>query len=112
MKITIISTFFPHPSGDFYGGERYNENLAINLKKLGNEVKIVTTYWNGDRRYDNYKGIKILRILDTFAINKRFGDRFFLQFISFGLNLFRRKNFKFYKDSDIVILKLPGSFHM
>ena len=110
MKITIITPFFPYPRrGDFYGGERYNENLAINLKKLGNEVKIVTTYWNGDKRYDIYKGMKILRILDTIAINKRFGDRFFLQYISFGLNLFRRKNFKFYRDSDIIILNSPAN---
>ena len=50
MKITIISTFFPHPRrGYYYGSERYIENLAIYLKKIGNNVKIVTTFWNGGK---------------------------------------------------------------
>ncbi|MFX1395063.1 MAG: glycosyltransferase family 4 protein [Promethearchaeota archaeon] len=111
MKITILTPFFPYPKrGYFYGGERYNENLAINLKNLGHEVKIVTTYWNGSKKLENYNGIKILRILDSIAINKRFGDRFFLQYISFGLNLFRRNNFKFYRDSDIIILAVAIPF--
>ena len=76
MRITIISPYFPYPKrGKFYGVERYTENLAINLKKLGNKVKIVTTFWNGGRRYDTFKGIQILRIKDTGSIFKVFGIR-------------------------------------
>ena len=71
MRITILSPYFPYPKrGKFYGVERYTENLAISLKNLGNDIKIVTTYWNGGKRYDNYKGIQILRVLDTGTIFK------------------------------------------
>ncbi|MFX1395062.1 MAG: glycosyltransferase family 4 protein [Promethearchaeota archaeon] len=106
MKITIISTFFPYPRrGHYYGSERYIENLAIHLKKLGHEIKIVTTYWNGGNRHDNYKGIPILRVYDSRALIGNFGSKIFLDYITFGLNLYRNKNFKFYKDSDIIILK-------
>ena len=106
MKITIISTYFPHPRrGSYYGAERYIENLAIYLKKIGNDVKIVTTFWNGGKRHDYFKGIPILRVLDSKTVFGNFGSGFFLEYITFGLNLYRNKNFKFYKDSDIVILK-------
>ena len=111
MKITIVTPTFPHPRrGEYYGLERYIENLAINLKNLGNEVKIITTFWNGGNRYDNFNGIEILRLLETKAIFKKFGAIGFLHYISFGLNLFRKKNFKFYRDSDIIILNIPIAF--
>ena len=111
MKITIITHAFPYPKrGDFHGTERYVENLGLYLKGIGNDVKVVTTFWNGGKRNDIYKGIPILRILDSKAL---FGERaytFFSHYITFGLNLFRKKNFKFIKDSDIVILKTAIGF--
>jgi len=111
MRITLISPYFPYPKrGKFYGVERYTENLAIALKELGNDIKIVTTYWNGGKRYDYYKGIQILRILDTGTIFKEFGIISSLNYISFGLNLLRKRNFKFYNDSDIILLNLPILF--
>ena len=111
MRITIISPYFPYPKrGKFYGVERYTENLAINLKKLGNTVKIVTTFWNGGRRYDTFEGIQILRIKDTGSIFKVFGIIDLLNYFSFGLNLFRKRNFKFYKDSDVILLNIPILF--
>ncbi|NVM35977.1 MAG: glycosyltransferase [Candidatus Lokiarchaeota archaeon] len=111
MKITLLSPYFPYPRrGKFYGVERYTENLAIGLKNLGNDVKIVTTYWNGGKRYDNYKGIKILRILDTGAIFKEFQILDTLNYITYGLNLLRKKNFKFYRDSDVILLNTPMLF--
>ena len=106
MKITIISIYFPHPRrGYYYGAERYIENLAIFLKKIGHDVKIVTSYWNGGKRHDNFNGIPILRVLDSKTVFGKLGSKIFLEYITFGLNLYRYKNFKFYKDSDIVILK-------
>ncbi|MEE9378713.1 MAG: hypothetical protein V3V33_11845 [Candidatus Lokiarchaeia archaeon] len=111
MRITIISPYFPYPKrGKFYGVERYTENLAISLKDLGNNVKIVTSYWNGGKRYDNYKGLQILRILDTGAIFKEFAILNAINYLTFGLNLLRKKNFKFYKDSDIILLNSPILF--
>lgn len=111
MKITIITPTFPHPRrGEYYGLERHIENLAINLKALGNEIRIVTTFWNGGGRYDNFKGIKILRLLETKAIFKEFGAIGFLHYITFGLNLFRKRNFSFYRDSDIIIMNIPIAF--
>jgi len=61
MKIAIITPTFPYPKRGLpglYGHERYTENLAINLKKMGHDVKIITTFWNGGNRNDNYKGIQ------------------------------------------------------
>ena len=111
MKITIVTPTFPYPRrGDYYGLERYIENLAINLKNLGNEIKIVTTFWNGGKRYGTFKGIKILRLLETKAIFKEFGAIGFLHYITFGLNLFRKKNFSFYRDSDLIIMNIPIAF--
>lgn len=105
MKISIITFGFPYPRpGKLLGVELFVKNLAIQLKNLGNDIKIVTTYWNGGKRYDNYKGIPILRILDSKAILGKFGSIFQLNFMTFGLNLIRKKNFKFYRDSDIIIL--------
>ena len=111
MRITIISPYFPYPKrGKFYGVERYTENLAISLKDLGNDVRIVTTYWNGGNRYDNYKGLRILRILDTGAIFKEFTILNAINYLTFGLNLLRKKNFKFYSNSDIILLNSPILF--
>lgn len=113
MKITIITPVFPFPKRgklDLLGLERYVENLAKFLKKLGNDVKIVTTYWNGGKRYGFYKGIPILRIIDSKAIFGRIGSIFQMHFITFGLNLYIKRNFKFFNDSDIIIFNLSIGF--
>jgi glycosyltransferase involved in cell wall biosynthesis len=104
MKVTIITPTFPYPKrGLFPGFERYMENLAFNLKKIGNDVKIVTTFWNGGSRYDEYSGIPILRIKESKALIGKLGSLFYLNYITFGFNLFRKRNFKFFQDSDIII---------
>ncbi|MHA1763324.1 MAG: glycosyltransferase family 4 protein [Promethearchaeota archaeon] len=111
MKITIATPWFPHPHrGIAHGAERYVENLALYLKKLGHEIKIVTTFYNGTKKYDNYKGMPILRILDSKAILGKYGAAFFINYMTFGLNLIRRKNFKFYKDSDFIITNIVLGF--
>ena len=109
MKIAIITPSFPYPKrGErgLYGIERYTENLAINLKNLNHKVKIITTFWNGGKRYDNYKGIPILRILDSKALLGKLGSIFYFNYLTFGLNLLREKNYKFFKDSDVIIMNL------
>lgn len=108
MRITILSPYFPYPRrGNFYGVERQTENLAIGLKNLGNDVKIVTSYWNGGKRHDNYRGIEILRILDTGIYFKDYGIVCAINYITFGLNSLRKKNFRFYKNSDVILLNTP-----
>lgn len=107
MKITIISPVFPYPNqGILPGVESYVKSLALPLKKLGHDIKIVTTFWNGKNKYDNYHGIPILRIKDSKFIFGRFGSLFHFNYISFGLNAFRKKSFNFYKDSDIIFMPL------
>jgi glycosyltransferase involved in cell wall biosynthesis len=111
MKITIISPFFPYPKrGKYYGQERYTENLAIHLKNLGNHVKIVTNFWNGGKRYDDYKGIKILRVKDSGPLLKMYGTLDYLHYTIFGLSILKKKNFRFYNDSDILLLNIPLIF--
>ena len=111
MKIAIITPVFPYPNrGIFPGAERYVENLAIYLKKKGNDVKVITTFWNGGNKYDDYKGIPILRIQELKNLIGKKGSLFFLHYFSFGLNLFRKKNAKFYIDSDIIFLNMPIGF--
>lgn len=111
MKITIITPAFPYPKrGDLNGLERYVENLAYFLKKKNNDIKIITTYWNGGNKFDNYKGIQILRILDSKALLGRIGSIFCLNYVSFGLNLYRKKNLKFIDDSDAIITFMALGF--
>lgn len=111
MKITIISPYFPYPNrGRYYGTERYTENLALGLKNLGNEIKVITTYWNGGDRFDNYRGIKILRVLDTGAIFRGFGRLDIIHYLTFGLSVLRKKNFEYYWDSDVLLLNIPVIF--
>jgi glycosyltransferase involved in cell wall biosynthesis len=113
MKITIISLAYPYPNrGVLPGIERSIEGLSINLKKLGHKVKIVTTYWNGGTRKDYYKGIEILRLKDFIYYFRNFYSILLLNIdvILFGLKLFLPSNFKFFKDSDIVIVYTSTSF--
>jgi len=105
MIITIITPSFPYPKrGEIRGSRRVTENLAIYLKKLGNHIKIITTFDTGDNKYDNFKGMPILRVLDSRFLLGKYGHIFYLDFVTFGLNLFRKKNFKFYENSDVIIL--------
>ena len=105
MKITVITTAFPYPNRGILGGiERFCENIVLSLKNLGHEVRIVTTYWNGGKRRDNFYGIPILRIHDTRSLFGRFGNILLLSHFSFGLNLIRKKNFSFFQDSDKTFL--------
>ena len=111
MKIAIITPCFPYPNrGDLTGPERVAENLAISLKKLGHELKIITTYWNGGQKHDHFNGIPILRVMDSKGLFGKLGSTFLLNHITFGLNVIRKKNFDFYKDSDVIILPLAISF--
>ena len=111
MKITIISNVFPYPkSGILPGIERYAENLVEIFKILDIEIKIVTSFWNGGTRHDLYKGVPILRIYETRKLFGKLGSLFRLNHISFGLNLFNKRNFTFFKDSDLIIMLQPFGF--
>ncbi|KKM24653.1 hypothetical protein LCGC14_1602960 [marine sediment metagenome] len=53
FKITIITLVFPYPKrGIMPGVENYVESFAVPLKKLGYDVRIITTYWNGKNKFD------------------------------------------------------------
>ncbi|MHA1762931.1 MAG: glycosyltransferase family 4 protein [Promethearchaeota archaeon] len=111
MKITIISPVFPYPRrGDYFGLERYVENLAVYLKKLQHDVTVITTYWNGGKHHDNYKGVSIIRLMELKSIIGPISSIGFLHYITFGFNLYRKKNMKYYLNSDIVILNIPLAF--
>jgi glycosyltransferase involved in cell wall biosynthesis len=104
MKITIVTPVFPYPiRGKLQGVERFVENIAFPLKKLGYSIKIVTTFRNGGKKYDIHKGIPILRISDSQRFLGKFGSLFYLNYITFGFNLLRKKHYQFYGDSDILI---------
>ncbi len=111
FKITIITPVFPFPkSGVLPGVESYVKSLSIPLKKLGHDIKIITTYWNGGKKYDNFEGIPILRIKDSKTLFGRIGSIFILNYITFGLNLLFKKNFKHFCDSDIIVFPLAIGF--
>ena len=111
MKISILTPVFPYPNrGVFPGIERYVESFAFPLKNLGADVRIVTSFWNGGKRHDNYKGIPILRILESKALFGKIGSIFHLNNLTFGLNLLRKRNYKFYKNSDVLFLPLGLGF--
>lgn len=111
MKITIISPYYPYPKrGRYYGTERYTENLALSLKELGNDVMVVTTYWNGGTRFEFHNDVKILRVFDTGMIYRGHGTLDIIHYITFGLSVLRRKNFKYYCDSDVLLLNIPVIF--
>lgn len=111
MEITIITPSFPHPKGGKLPGiETYVKNLAISLKNLNHIVKIVTTYWNGGDRYETYKGISILRIIESNALLGKIGSIFHLNYFTFGLNMFRKKNYQFLQNSDVIIIVVAIGF--
>lgn len=111
MKITIVSPIFPYPRrGDYFGLERYVENLAIHLKKLNHDITVITTFWNGGEKHSNYKGISIIRLRELKSIVGSIASIGFLHYISFGLNLFRKKNFRYCSEADIVLLNIPIAF--
>jgi len=111
MKITILTPVFPYPiRGMLQGVERFVENIALPLKMIGHEVKIVTTFRNGGKKNDNYKGIPILRLSDSQKFLGRIGSLFYLNYISFGFNLFRKKNVRFYQNSDIILVPMAIPF--
>ncbi len=111
IKITILSLVFPHPKrGIMPGVENYVESFAIPLKNLGHDVRIITTYWNGKKKFDNYKGIPIIRLLDSKSLFGKLGSIFHLNNITFGLNLLLKRNFKLYQDSDVIIIPLAIGF--
>ncbi|MHA1492303.1 MAG: glycosyltransferase family 4 protein, partial [Promethearchaeota archaeon] len=112
LKISVVTPVFPYPNrGIFPGVERYIESLVIPLKKMGNDIKIITCFWNGGLRHDEYEGIPILRILDSKAFFGKIGSIFHLNNITFGLNLIRKKNFKFFNNSDVIIMPLALGFN-
>ncbi|MFW9987563.1 MAG: glycosyltransferase [Candidatus Odinarchaeota archaeon] len=111
LKISVITPAFPYPErGILPGLESFVESFALPLCKLGHKVQIVTTYWNGGNRYGNYDNISILRIYDSKALFGKIGSIFYLNHIIFGLNLLRKKNFNFYRDSDAIILSSAIGF--
>ncbi len=111
MKISILMPDFPYPKRvNIRGSRRYIENLAISLKEMGNDVKIITTLDHGYKKYDYYNGIPIHRVVDSKFLFGKYGKILYLNYITFGLNLLKRKNFRFYCDSDIIILPIAFLF--
>ncbi len=111
MNITFITLSFPFPNeGSLPGIETSVKNLALYLKKLGHNIKIVTTYWNRGKKFGNYKDIPILRVLDSKALLGKIGTLFLLHYYTFGLQIIRKKNFTFYHDSDVLIFPLAVGF--
>ena len=111
FKITIITLVFPYPKrGIMPGVENYVESFAVPLKKLGYDVRIITTYWNGKNKFDNYKGIPITRLYDSKSLFGKLGSIFHLNNITFGLNLLLKRNLKLYQDSDVIIIPLAIGF--
>jgi len=111
MKITIITPVFPYPNpGVFPGIERHIQYLALSLKKLGVNVQIITSFWNGGLKYDEYDNIPIIRILDSKKLLGRIGSFARLNNITLGLNFMSKKIYKYFYDSNIVILTQPFGF--
>lgn len=111
MHITIISLVFPYPeSGILAGIERSVESLALNLIKLGHQVTVFTTFWNGGKKFEIYKEIKIYRLHDLKSIFGKFGSILLFHYLSFGLNVIRKKNLKIILNSDAIILPLAIGF--
>lgn len=111
LNISILTPVFPYPKrGVFPGIESYVESFAIPLKEIGNNVRIVTCFWNGGNRNGTYMGIPILRIYDSKALLGKIGSIFHFNNITFGLNLYQKQNFKFFNDSDIIIMPLALGF--
>lgn len=111
MKITIITPVFPYPRAGFYPGvERYLQYLVLSFKKLGIKIQIITSFWNGGVQFDHYKGVPIIRVLDSRTIFGKLGSFFRLNHITFGLNFISKKIYRYYYDSNIVILAQPFGF--
>lgn len=111
MKVTIITPVFPYPeAGVLPGIERHIQYLALSLKNLGINIQIITSFWNGGSKLDNYKGISIKRILDSKKLFGKIGSFARLNNITLGLNFIAKKNYKSFYNSNLVILAQPFGF--
>ena len=111
VKISILSLVFPYPKiGIMPGVESYVESIAVPLKQLGYDVRIITSFWNGRKKLDIYKGIPIIRIYDSRALLGKIGSIFHMNNFTFGLNLLSKKISKYYIDSDVIIIPLAIGF--
>ncbi len=112
MKITLISTVFPYPNqGSKVGIERHVSEYALALKRAGHSVTVITTFWNGGQREDNWRGIRILRVPDSYFRFGVVGRQFDWPFLSFSHSVLAEKETLL--SSDIVHsigIIYPGNF--
>ncbi|MGQ4876389.1 MAG: glycosyltransferase family 4 protein [Promethearchaeia archaeon] len=111
MKITIlIDNFANLISKRITGIERFIINIALNLEKLGNNIQFITSLKKNAKQYDQYLKFPILRIKDSRTFLGKLGLLFGLHYITFSLNLVRKKFLKYFINSDIIILNFPILF--
>ena len=112
MQITLISTVFPFPNqGIMFGIERHVSEYALALKRAGHSVTVITTFWNGGQREDEWKGIRILRVPDSYSRFGVVGRQFDWPILSFSRSVIKEKEVLL--SSDIIHsigLIYPGTF--
>lgn len=111
MKVTIVTPVFPYPkAGVLPGIERYIQYLSLSLKNLEINIQIITSFWNGGSKFDNYKGIPIIRVIDSKKLFGKIGSFARLNNLTLGLNFISKKIYKSFHDSNLVILAQPFGF--
>jgi glycosyltransferase involved in cell wall biosynthesis len=90
MKISLVSSVFPYPKKGIYMGiERFVSEYSQILVKKGQDVSIITTFWNGGTPEDKYGGIKIYRVEDSSIKFGKIGRLFDLHYSTFGKNVLK-----------------------
>lgn len=101
MKVGIISLVYPFPDQGFYPGiERHVYLLSTALEKKGLEVHIFTTFWNGNKVYEENNGIHIHRFKETKKVFGKIGCLFDFHVFSFCNSI---SNSELLKQCDVII---------
>jgi len=71
VRVTLISMVYPYPRMGFWPGiERQIGLFAAALRDAGAQVRVITSFRNGDRPREEHEGIAIYRVSDA---GHRFG---------------------------------------
>lgn len=85
MRITLLSIVYPVPrAGVLPGPERLAHRLADTLHRCGNDVTVVTSFWNGGEARDTVDGIRIMRVATSGDRLGRVGRAFCLHYRTWG----------------------------
>src|SRR3972149_992039 len=89
MHVGIVTPTFPWPaSGRNVGIERLAKQLFTRLAATGNDVSVITTFWNGGTAHEDFGPGQIFRTKDTTCLFGRWAAIGDSHYWSWGFRVF------------------------